>query len=88
MVLEDERVSVEVRCPQGPRNLLMKLSQTPGVSVVRTPDNLMELYCRDCTRQARREMDSAGLSRSFRILHLFDFAGEFVSSVREPLPKD
>lgn len=77
--------STEVRCPQGPRNLLMKLRLDSEAPAPRTKDNLLEIFCRDCTRHARRQMDQAGLPTTFRVIHCFDFMGEFVESVREPL---
>lgn len=80
------REIAEVRCPQGPRNLLMKLrvdSEAPKPHI--TDENLIEIFCRDCTRRARREMGSAGLTTSFRIIHRFDFMGDFIESVREPV---
>lgn len=82
--VSDVAEHVEVRCPQGPKNLLMKLSLEPGHPVVRTRENLIEIFCRDCSRIAKRQMSQAGLSTDFRIIHRFDFAGEFVESVREP----
>jgi hypothetical protein len=39
------------------------------------PDNLIELSCRDCTKEARRDDPSV-----VRVLHLFDFAGDFARS--------
>lgn len=81
-VVEDQKV--EIRCPQGPKNLLMKLQRDPS-SIVPVTEGLMELLCRDCTRHARRQMRSAGLSENFRIVHRFNFAGEFVESVRQSM---
>jgi hypothetical protein len=39
------------------------------------PDNLIELSCRDCTKDARRSDPSV-----IRVLHLFDLTGEFIRS--------
>ena len=72
----------EVRCPQGARALLAKVKAEGGVAQ-RTPENLLEIMCRTCTRNARREMEQVGMATDFRILHRFDFGGEFVESVRE-----
>lgn len=80
---------VEVRCPQGPKNLLMKMRRDPDAGPPRVNDgNLLELACRDCTRHAKRQMQQAGLGTEFRILHLFTFDGEFVESIRESTARD
>lgn len=76
---------IEVRCPVGPRNLLMKVRRDPEAVERMTDGNLLELSCRDCTRKARKAMASAGLSTNFRVLHRFDFLGELIESVQEPL---
>ncbi len=70
-------VIVELRCPVGPKQLLAKL-RTDGEKAHVTSDNLMELACRDCARNAR-EYDPAVR----RVLHRFDFAGELIESVVE-----
>lgn len=80
-----ERQVVEVRCPSGPRTLLMKLQQDPNAQKPETRDNFLVLACRDCTRKHRKEMERAGLGTNFRVVHLFDFAGDFVESQREAL---
>lgn len=74
---------IEIRCPQGPKSLLAKVRADGGTVHVR--DGLMEFSCRDCTRRARRSMESAGLNASFRVLHRFDFAGALIESLQEPL---
>lgn len=71
-----ERV-VEVRCPVGPRQLLMKLRQA-GEAPRYSEDNLLELACRDCARNAR-QIDPAVR----RVLHRFALSGELVTSVVE-----
>lgn len=76
---------VEVRCPLGAKTLLAKVLAEKGGTARRTTENLLELSCRSCTRQARHEMADVGMSTGFRILHRYDFAGQFVESVREPL---
>lgn len=73
----------EIRCPSGPRNLLAKMRADPDAVQRVGAGNLLELSCRDCTRHMRREMGNAGMSTSFRIIHCFDFAGEFVESIQE-----
>lgn len=70
-------VIVELRCPQGPKQLLLKL-RTTGETAHITSDNLMEIACRDCARKAR-EFDPAVR----RVLHRFDFTGELIESVIE-----
>lgn len=68
---------VEIRCPIGPRQLLMKVRQT-GDSVVYNEDNLLELACRDCARSIRREDPSVR-----RVLHRYAFTGELIESAVE-----
>ncbi len=70
--------TVEVRCPVGPRQLLIKLrlGEESGRRV--DPGNLMELSCNDCSRRLSRERNE-----SLRVLHQFNFAGELVRTVAE-----
>jgi hypothetical protein len=70
---------LELRCPDGPRQLLMKLrlNSDPDKPQV-TDDNLLEITCRDCARQQRQFDPSVA-----RVLHRFNFAGELVESVVE-----
>lgn len=68
---------VEIRCPVGPRQLLMKLRQGGEVPTY-SEDNLLELACRDCARNAR-QIDP-GVRR---VLHRFSLSGELVESVVE-----
>jgi hypothetical protein len=64
--------TVDVKCPQPPNVLLgkMKLSgEKPRVNA----DNLLELDCKQCRKDLRREDPSIA-----RVLHEFDFAGRFI----------
>ena len=70
-------VVVELRCPNGPKQLLLKL-RTTGEKAHVTEENLLEIACRDCARKAR-EFDPDVR----RVLHRFDFAGELIQSVVE-----
>lgn len=68
---------VELRCPVGPRQLLLKLrvsDERPHIN----EDNLMEITCRDCAKNARQFDPSVK-----RVLHRFNFAGDLVESVVE-----
>lgn len=68
---------VELRCPVGPRQLLLKLRTSGGQPHI-NEDNLLEIACRDCARAARhRDPDVR------RVLHRFNFAGDLVESVME-----
>ena len=69
---------VELRCPDGPRQLLMKLRLNNDGDARVTNDNLLEITCRDCARQHRQHDPSVA-----RVLHRFNFAGELVESVVE-----
>lgn len=69
--------SIDVRCPQGPQRLFMKLKlsgETPSI----TEDNLMEFACSDCKRALRKE----GFEVE-RVLHQYDFLGRFVNTYLE-----
>lgn len=65
---------VDLRCPEDPRTLLLKYHREVG----RPPlsNNLMELHCRVCTKNAR-QFDS-GVQR---VVHRFDLAGVLVESL-------
>lgn len=65
---------IEVRCPNAPNRLFMKLLQDGDRPHV-TSQNLLEMACSDCKRQLR--MRGRQVSR---VLHRYDFAGEFVES--------
>lgn len=60
--------SIDLRCPVGPRKLLARLVAT-GERPVVVPGNLMELHCRDCSRDER--IDDPDI---LRVLHRYDFA--------------
>lgn len=68
---------VEIRCPTGPRQLLMKLRQS-GEAPAYSEGNLLELACRDCARNARQVDPSVR-----RVLHRFALSGELIESVVE-----
>lgn len=65
---------LELRCPVGPRALLAKIVAAGGPVVV-TPDNLVELSCRDCKHRERANGNTCRL-----VLHRFDIAGNLVES--------
>jgi hypothetical protein len=64
---------VNLRCSSNPKNLLARMRLDGEKPVYTQPDNLIELSCRSCTVDAKRADP-----RVIRVLHLFDFAGEFV----------
>lgn len=65
---------VDLRCPEDSRALLMRYYREVGKPAV--SDNLMELSCRVCTKNARQ------LDRTVvRVLHRFDLAARLVESV-------
>lgn len=68
---------VELRCPTGARRLLGKYWMDSS-EPLKVTDNLMELSCRDCTRNAR-EFDR----NVVRIVHRFDLIGNLVESIAE-----
>jgi hypothetical protein len=76
---------VDVRCPVGmlrddgtchPGKLLLKIHRAGGRPAYVHPDNLIELYCEDCTRRLRRA--GRGVRR---VLHRYDFAGSLVETL-------
>lgn len=69
--------AVELRCPVGARRLLAKVVSEGGKPSVNN-DNLLELACKDCAKNARQFDPSV-----VRILHRFNALGELVESVVE-----
>jgi len=69
--------SIEIRCPNGPQRLFMKL-KLEGESPKVTPDNRLEFACSDCKRTLRREGWEVD-----RVLHQYDFLGQFVETFIE-----
>lgn len=75
---------IDIRCPVGAKNLLLKVKlQQENLEV--SKDNLILISCRDCTRGQRKEMADAGLPTSFRVVHQFWPDGTLESSIREVL---
>lgn len=69
---------VDVKCPVGPRELLERLTFKRDPEEFRPfvdNDNLMNLKCSFCTRQARKSDPSV-----LRIIHQYNFIGELVTS--------
>lgn len=64
-----------MRCPWGPRRLLMKLIQD-GERPQLTDGNLLELACSDCKRTMRRSGDPVT-----QVLHRYNLLGEMIESV-------
>lgn len=64
-----------LRCSQHPKRLLARMRLDGERPAYVHPDNLVELSCRDCTKDARRTDPEV-----VRVLHLFDLTGEFVRS--------
>lgn len=70
---------VEIRCPEGPQRLFMKLrlSDDPIERPHVVPGlNLMELACSDCARGYRKRHPEV-----FRVLHRYSIDGELVESI-------
>ena len=65
---------VELRCPIGPKALLMEIRSEGELPVV-SQDNLLELACRSCARSARHTDPAVR-----RVLHRFNFMGQLVES--------
>jgi DNA-directed RNA polymerase subunit RPC12/RpoP len=69
--------SIEVRCPNGPQRLFMKL-KLAGESPTVTEDNLLEFACSDCKRTLRKQGFEVD-----RVLHQYDFLGNWVETYLE-----
>lgn len=76
---------MDVHCPGVPRGdgrgcfpgrLLLRIRQEGQQPTMVQPNNLMELYCDDCTRAVRRRGQ-----RVKRVLHRYDFAGFLVETL-------
>jgi hypothetical protein len=76
---------VDVRCPVGPSRedgschpgkLLLKIRQAGDVPAYVHPDNLIELFCEDCTRRMRKSGRQVR-----RVLHRFDFLGTLIETL-------
>jgi len=76
---------VDVRCPVGlpreddachPGKLLLKLRLSGERPAYVHPDNLIELYCEDCTRRLRRFRPNVR-----RVLHRYDFIGTLIETL-------
>ena len=82
--MTDDEV-VDVHCPGVPRGdgrgcfpgrLLLRLRQRGEQPTMIQPNNLMELYCEDCTRAVRK----AG-RKVKRVLHRYDYGGFLVETL-------
>lgn len=62
-------------CPVSPGVLLGRVKQA-GMPVTVTPDNLVELSCRDCRYATERKMGK----RPRMVLHRYNLAGVLVES--------
>lgn len=76
---------VDVRCPAGwprgdgschPGKILLKIRQSGEKPSYVHPDNLIELYCDDCTRRLRRSGRNVR-----RVLHRYDFIGTLIETL-------
>lgn len=84
MSVTEEEV-IDVRCPAGyprgdgtchPGKLLMKIRQQGERPTYVHPDNLIELYCDECTHRLRRVRPKVR-----RVLHRYDFLGILIESL-------
>lgn len=69
----------ELRCPVGPKRLLMKVLDSGGQPYVDPGSNLLELACSDCKRALRAQGRQVTL-----VVHRFNLIGELVESVVVP----
>jgi hypothetical protein len=59
-----------------PGRLLLKIRRSGGRPAYVHPDNLIELYCEDCTRNLRKRRAAA-----LRVLHRYDFSGALIETL-------
>ena len=65
---------IDIRCPEDPRHLFLKLrraGETPHV----TDGNLIELACYECKKLRRKEDPNV-----IRVLHFYDLLGELIET--------
>jgi hypothetical protein len=75
--MPETETRIELRCPVGFRALLGKVIASPEQQRVHVnSDNLLELVCRDCTRNARQSN-----RRIAHVFHRYNVLGELVESV-------
>lgn len=79
-VIEETWEVVDVRCPNDPRQLLMRYAKTEGHI---SSDNLMMLHCRTCSRNVRQSDPTVQ-----RVIHHFDLAATLVQTTVERRPAD
>jgi hypothetical protein len=69
-------LETEIRCPNVPNRLFMKMITDGEKPVVISGLNLMELACSDCARSRRKRGEDV-----FRVLHRYFINGELCESV-------
>lgn len=69
--------AIEIRCPNGPQRLFMKL-KLEGESPRVVEGNRLEFACSDCKRTLRKEGFEVD-----RVLHQYNFAGVFMETFIE-----
>jgi hypothetical protein len=75
--MENVEEWVQIRCPYGPRELLMKLRKA-NEHIPIVEDNLMELYCSFCSRMSRKQDPTVK-----RVVHRYNLLGEMVESITQ-----
>ena len=73
--MEDKEIK-DVRCPNGPQRLFLKLRIEGNQNLVNPELNCMELSCQDCARTLRREGYDI-----FRVLHRYAINAELIETV-------
>lgn len=72
MTEESREVIKDVRCPVGFGRLFAKFKLSEETMHIKN-NSMFEFSCSDCTRAVRKSGQEV-----IRILHIFDFTGEFV----------
>lgn len=75
--MSDTIVRTEIRCPTGSNSLLLKVLSRGKPDLKARGEDLLELYCKECSRDFRR---IGGLDPIQRVLHIMTTTGEFIQT--------
>ena len=73
--MSDITITTEIRCPTGSNSLLLKVLSKGNAPLKARGTDLLELYCKECSRDFRR---IEGLDPVQRVLHIMQTDGQFV----------
>lgn len=73
----DTIIRTEIRCPTGSNSLLLKVLSKGKPDLKARGTDLLELFCKECTKDFRR---IEGLDPVQRVLHIMTTTGEFIQT--------